>query len=118
MTGYSRIVLTCWISAAISLCGEGVNAASDDNLRVPPELWDRPRTGRTIMTVPAVRQAIHALLINPEVKLTLRHPPGPEATTQAEELRAWLVAHAVEPARIALRADLQARQPLQFEVGR
>ena len=48
----------------------------------------------------------------------LRPLPGAEAMLQAEELRAWLIAHAVEPARIVLAADLPARQPLQLEVVR
>lgn len=118
MSRTNWVALMCAMSALIAIGAGDVWAASDESFLVPAELWDRPRTGLTIMGVLAVRQAIHALLNNPEARLTLRHPPGSESNAQAEELRAWLVAHAVEPARIVLRADLPARQPLQLEVGR
>jgi hypothetical protein len=95
-----------------------VCAANSEKFAVPAELWDRPRAGRAVMAVPAIRQALNALLASPEAHLTVRHPPGPEAASQAEELRAWLVAHAVEPERILLRGDLQPRHPLQLEIGR
>ncbi len=94
-----------------------VHAAGSESTEVPAELWDRPRTGRLVMAVPAVRQALTALLASSATKLAVRHPPGAESASQAEELRAWLVAHAVEPARIVLRADLQIRQALQLEIG-
>jgi hypothetical protein len=93
-------------------------AAWGEDFRVPAELWDHPRTGGRVMAVASIRQALNALLASPGTHLTVRHPPGAEATAQAEELRAWLVAHAVEPARIVLRGDLQARQLLQLEVER
>jgi len=91
-------------------------AAVAGGLEIPAELWDRPRSGRTVMAVPAVRQAIAALLDRADARLQIRHPPGAETTLQAEELRAWLVAHAVEPRRIQLRPDLQAREPLRLEI--
>ena len=93
-------------------------AVSAEQFQVPAELWDRPRTGQLVLAVPAIRQALAALLAAPEAKLTVHHPPGAESSSQAEELRAWLVAHAVEPARVSLRADLQARQALVLEVGK
>ena len=114
-------VLGLGVACTIALSAvvlEAVYAAGIQSSQVPAELWDRPRTGRVVMAVPAVRDALNTLLANPGTKLTVRHPPDLEPTLQAEELRAWLVAHAVEPARIVLRADLQSRQPLQLEIGR
>jgi len=93
-----------------------VDAAGADRLEIPAELWDRPRSGRVVMAVPAVRAAVGSLLDRSATRLEIRHPPGPEPTLQAEELRAWLTAHAVEPRRIQLRADLPARQPLLLEI--
>ena len=101
----------------IASSGAYAQAAINGQFQVPAELWDRPRTGQLVLAVPAIRQALNALLAAPEAKLTVHHPPGPESASQAEELRAWLVAHAVEPARVVLRADLQARQALLLEVG-
>ena len=71
-----------------------------------------------MLAVPAVREALAALAANPEARLVIRHPAGTEGSLQAEELRTWLVAHAVEPARLQLRADVPARQPLHLEVVR
>ena len=110
----SRCVILC----ALSLGAACLQPAMGQNFQVPAELWDRPRSGKAVMGTANLRQALTALLANPQAKLALRHPPGAEAMLQAEELRAWLIAHAVEPGRIVLAADLPARQPLQLEVVR
>ncbi len=109
--------VACMIVALATL-PEAVSAADSGSSQVPAELWDRPRSGRIVMAVPAVRHALKSLLDNPGTKLAVRHPPDLEPTLQAEELRAWLVAHALEPARIVLRPDLQSRQLLQLEITR
>jgi hypothetical protein len=83
---------------------------------VPYEVWDRPRSGRTLLVVPAVRDAIAALLAQPEARLRIRHPAGVEGVLQAEELRTWLIAHAIDPDRLVLQAAPAARQPLQLEI--
>jgi hypothetical protein len=83
---------------------------------IPYELWDRPRSGRAVLAVPAVREAMVALAANPAAQLLIRHPAGVDGTLQAEELRTWLIAHAVAPGRVVLRPEPAARQPLQLEV--
>ena len=85
---------------------------------VPPELWDRPRSGRVVLEQPAVRQAVNACLAQPGSRLIVRHAPGQESLLTAEELRSWLGALAVEPGRISLRGDLTASEPLRLEVVR
>jgi hypothetical protein len=70
-----------------------------------PELWDRPRSAQAVMAEPAVRQAVAAYQANGAVRITIIHGPRQEALLQAEELRAWLVALAVDGARLQLRAD-------------
>lgn len=85
---------------------------------VPTELWDRPRSGTAVLEQPAVRQAVNAYLAQPGARVVLRHGPGPESLLAAEELRAWLAALAIESARIELRGDLKASEPLQLEVTR
>jgi hypothetical protein len=84
---------------------------------VPPELWDRPRSGRAVLAVPAVQRVLGELASAPAAQLTIRHAPGVEATGQAEELRAWLVSHALDAERIVLRPDLAARQSIQLDVA-
>jgi hypothetical protein len=85
---------------------------------VPPELWDRPRSGRAVIEQPAVRQAVGAYLAQPGGRIVVRHGIGQESLLAAEELRSWLVALAVEPARISLRNDLPPAEPLQILVVR
>jgi hypothetical protein len=92
-------------------------AAEPVDTEVPLELWDRPRSGRAVLSVPAVRKALAELVAAPDARVTIRHPPGNEALAQAEELRAWLVAHAIDADRIASRPDLSPRQPIRLEVA-
>jgi hypothetical protein len=73
-----------------------------------PELWDRPRSAQAVMAQPAVRQAVAAYQANSAARIMIVHGPRQEALLQAEELRAWLVALAVDGARLQLRADPMA----------
>jgi hypothetical protein len=70
-----------------------------------PELWDRPRSAQAVMAQPAVRQVVAAYQANSAARIMIVHGPRQEAQLQAEELRAWLVALAVDGARLQLRAD-------------
>ena len=85
---------------------------------VPPELWDRPRSGRAVLEQPAIRQAVDAWLAQPGARLVVRHGAAQESALAAEELRSWLAALAIEPARISLRNDLKPAEPLRIEVIR
>ncbi len=85
---------------------------------VPPDLWDRPRSGRAVIDQPAVRQAVGAWLALPGARLVVHHGPGQESQLAAEELRSWLAALAVEPSRISLRNGLKPSEPLRIEVVR
>jgi hypothetical protein len=118
MPGSNETVLAFCFGLLSAVAGATAHGAAPESRQVPAELWDRPRTGPIVMSVPAIREALAAMLESVQAKVTLRHAPEPEAAARAEELRAWLVAHAVEPARIVLRADLTARQPLRIEVER
>ena len=83
---------------------------------VPPELWDRPRSGRAVLEQPALRQAVHVYLERPGSRLVVHHAVAQESRLAAEELRSWLVALAIEPERVLLRGDLPRREPLKVEV--
>jgi hypothetical protein len=85
---------------------------------VPAELWDRPRSAAAVMGQPPVRQAVAAWLAQPNARLVIHHGPGQESQLQAEEIRTWLTALAVEAGRLALRSDLKAGEPLLLEVLR
>ena len=92
--------------------------AAAQSFVVPPELWDRPRTGRAVLEHPVLRQAVGAWLAQPGARLVVHHGAGHEPSLAATELRAWLAAFAVDPARIVLRNDLQPTEPLKIEVIR
>lgn len=97
-------------------CSAAVFAAAAQTFVVPPELWDRPRSGGAVLEQPAIRQAVNAWLAQPGARLVVRHGPGQESFLAAEELRSWLAALAVEPGRISLRNDLKPSEPLRLEV--
>ena len=91
-------------------------AAAAQTFVVPPELWDRPRSGRAVLEQPAIRQAVNACLAQPGSRLIVRHATAQESRLAAEELRSWLGALAVEPGRISLRNDLKTSEPLRLEI--
>ena len=92
--------------------------ASAQSFVVPPELWDRPRTGAAVLAQPAIRQAMDRYLAQPGSRVIVRHGAAQESQLAAEELRSWLVALALEPSRITLRNDLKPSEPLTIEVIR
>ena len=85
---------------------------------IPPELWDRPRSGASVMEPPAIRQAVGAWLALPAARLTVHHGPGQESLLQAEEIRTWLIAFSIEAERVTLRGDLKRSEPLRLEIER
>jgi len=92
--------------------------ASAQSFAVPAELWDRPRSAAAVMGVPSIRQAVGAWLAQPAARLVVHHGPGQESQLQAEEIRTWLIALALESERLTLRGDLRGSEPLQLEIQR
>jgi hypothetical protein len=85
---------------------------------VPPELWDRPRTGAIVLAQESINQVVGAALAEPHAQILIHHPAGQEAQIQAEELRAWLGALAIDPRRVVLRGDLGPGVPTKLELVR
>ena len=108
------IALLKWAVAA-ALAGTAGGALAQSFV-VPPELWDRPRTGRTVLEQPAIREAVKTHLAQQESRLAVHHGPTQESRLLAEELRAWLMALALESARVTLQNDLKLAEPLRLEV--
>lgn len=94
----------------------GALPAGAQSFPVAPDLWDRPRSAQSVQAAPAVRQAVDVLLARPDARLTIHHAPGADGQLQAEELRAWLMALALDGSRIALAADLRPRENLVLEL--
>ncbi len=91
-------------------------SAAAQTFVVPPELWDRPRSGRVMLEQAAIRQAVNTYLAQPGARLVVHHGSSQESALLAEELRAWLMALAVEAERVTLRGDLKTSEPLTVEV--
>jgi hypothetical protein len=103
------------MAAAACLCAAAA-AHAGDLYTVAPELWDRPRSARAVLDQPAVRQALEQYLALPAARLVIHHGYGQEPLLQAEELRVWLMALAVDGARVSLINDVRPREPLKLEV--
>lgn len=97
-------------------CAFAASAQAADVFTLTPELWDRPRTARAVLEQPAVKQALNRHLAQPDSRLVIHHGYGPDPLLQAEELRAWLMALAIDGARVSLANDLQSHQSLNIEV--
>ena len=83
---------------------------------VSAELWDRPRSAAAISAEEGVRRAVATLINQPEARLVIHHAAGQDPLLQAEELKSWLGALAIDTRRIVLRNDLAAGSPLKIEV--
>lgn len=101
---------------ALMLCAVTAYAQTADLFTVPPGLWDRPRSARAVLEQPAVKQALNLHLSQPGSRLVIHHGLGQDPLLQAEELRAWLMALAVDGARVSLVNDVKPNEPLQIEV--
>ena len=81
-----------------------------------PALWDRPRSARAVLDLPAVRQVLDQYLARPATRLVIHHGYGQEPLLQAEELRMWLMALAVDGARVSMINDVRANEALKLEI--
>lgn len=104
------------VGAGILMCMAVATARADDMFTVTPSLWDRPRSARALLEQRAVRQAMDLYLARPAARLVIHHGYGQDPLLQAEELRIWLMALAIDGARVALVNDVKPNEPLKIEV--
>lgn len=103
-----------WLAALLVCASPMIAAAQSFDVRA--ELWDRPRTAALVAADQGVRQAVLEMLRRPQSRLVIRHAAGQDALLQAEELRSWLGALAIDPRRTELRSDLNGGVQLKLEV--
>jgi hypothetical protein len=96
--------------------GSGAGPALAQSFAVAPDLWDRPRSAQAVLAAPGVRQAVDIAVALPAAQLVIHHTAGQEGQLQAEELKAWLMALAIDGRRITLVADQKPRENLALEV--
>ena len=104
------------LAAALCLVAAAAQARSADIFTLAPDLFDRPRSARAVLDQPAVRQALQQYLAQPAARLVIHHGYGQDPLLQAEELRVWLMALAVDGARVSLINDVRPHEPLKIEV--
>jgi hypothetical protein len=92
------------------------SALGAEPLLVAPGLWDRPRSARAVLDQPEIREAVRTYLAQAGSRIVIHHGLGQEPLLQAEELRTWLMALAVDAARITLVNDLKSNQTMTIEV--
>lgn len=107
---------TCQYMAVVLALVAMSGAVAAQGLVVPIEFWDHPRTGRTVLEQPAIHEAVRLHLQQEGSRLVLHHGPTQESRLLADELRAWLLALALDSSRIALQNDLKLGEPLRIEV--
>ena len=91
-------------------------AVAAEQMDVAPELWDRPRSARSVLEQQAIRDAVRAHIALPGSRMIIHHGYGPTPLLQAEELRAWLMTLAVDASRISLLNDVKPNEALKIEV--
>ena len=110
----SRVL--AWALLCVAAAAVATTVRADDVFTVAPALWDRPRSARAVLGEPAVKQALERHLAQPASRLLIHHGYGQEPLLQAEELRAWLMALAIDGARITLINDVRPNEPLKIEI--
>lgn len=92
----------------VMLMYTGVCAAESAQI-ITADDWARPRTGESLVQMPALKRTVRDYLAQEGdrrgQRILIRHPRGEEGLLWAEELRAWLVALGVPSADIDVSAD-------------
>ena len=105
------------LRSLIALAGVACSlSAFAQSVDIPPELWDRPRTGRAVLEQENVRRAINLGLDKPDAQIVIHHASGQEPLLQAEELKSWLTALAIDSRRVSLRADGAVGSSMRLEI--
>lgn len=91
--------------ALVFVCLLSSGLARAERSTLPAELWEQPRSGSLVMAQPVLQHGVEKLLAHPAARLHIHHGASDESISQAEELRAWLIALAVDSKRIELNSD-------------
>jgi hypothetical protein len=83
---------------------------------VAETLWQSPRTGETILTRGGIAECVKALFDRDDADLLIHHGSDDESILHAAELRYWLIALGLEPARVKLHENESAGPSLMAEV--
>lgn len=84
---------------------------------ITAEDWARPRTGESLVQMPALTRTVRGYLgDNRRQRILIRHPRGEEGVLWAEELRGWLVALGIPSMDIEVSADSTRNDAVELAV--
>lgn len=107
--------MTRWLVLVVMLIGASVGAAETVQV-VTAEDWARPRSGESLVQMPALKRTLRAYLGDDAQRIVIRHPQGEEGVLWAEELRGWLVALGVPSEDVSVSADSSRLDAIELEV--
>jgi hypothetical protein len=80
-------------------------SAEESSQIISADEWARPRSGESLVEMPALADTVRDYLASNDRRISIRHPQGEEGVLWAEELRSWLVALGVPSADIVLSPE-------------
>ncbi|HHJ14922.1 MAG TPA: hypothetical protein ENJ79_11235 [Gammaproteobacteria bacterium] len=98
----------------LSVCLPGLVSASGWVLRADD--WARPRSAVVLVALQPLPQAVTALHKQAGSRLVIRYPGGEMGLLWAKELRAWLAALGVPPARLELTPGSSTPNDIEIEL--
>ena len=98
---------------ALAACCGGRVCADD---RIAAGVLGPAAYGSVLLAQENVKSIVAAALAQPDAQIVIHHRAGQEPQVQAEELRSWLGALAIDTRRIALRNDLGAGASIKMEI--
>lgn len=113
-------LLVALVTAPVS-ASESVHVITADD-------WARPRSGDSLVQMPALRQTVREYLerrseggasgvTGGDTRIVIRHPRGEEGVLWAEELRGWLVALGIPSDDVAVSPESTRMDALELAVG-
>ena len=104
-----KLALLLWLMQSTSAVAANVAILSFDD-------WARPRSGMSVVELPAVRQTVLEWLQSEEHNIEIRYPGGDEGQLWAQELRDWLIALGVPLASIRLESGSERADQIELRV--
>jgi hypothetical protein len=128
MAGTDKAIFMCSLSfgsvaagaarlLALGLALVALSAEAGQRCSVPAELWDKPRSGHALLAQASLKPCMSEAAREESARVVIHYGNRGETPLQAEELKGWLAALAIDPARVELLNDLGQTEQLVVEVG-
>lgn len=103
------------VTLAVCFVVSGFTYAANNVYILTSEQWNVPREVGTILSMPALQQAMQEYQVKQANQLLIKYPGGDEGTLWAYELRGWLVSLGIASEHIELIPG--AAKPGQLEIS-